>query len=186
MGRRLTLILGGARSGKSRYAQELAGRWGGRVLYVATAAALDSEMAARIAAHKRERPPAWDVLEQTSQVGPAVAEFLDHRFIEVVIVDCLTLLASNVLSALPEPLDPAHVESALNAEVTELLRVYEGSTALWLIISNEVGMGIVPPYPLGRSYRDALGRINQRVAATADEVVFLVAGLPMKLKGEST
>jgi len=182
MGRRLTLILGGARSGKSRYAQEAATRCGGRVLYVATAAVLDDEMAARIVAHKRERPHDWELLEKTSRVGPAVAEFLKHRAIDVVIVDCLTLLASNVLLALPEPLDPGHAASALDAEVAELLGVWEGGSAHWLIISNEVGMGIVPPYPLGRAYRDVLGRVNQRLAAAAEEVIFLVAGLPMKLK----
>jgi adenosylcobinamide kinase/adenosylcobinamide-phosphate guanylyltransferase len=140
-------------------------------------------MAARITAHKRERPNDWNVLEKTLQVGPAIADFLEHQPVDVVLLDCLTLLASNVLSAFPEPLGLNQGQTALNSEVAQLLHAYKGSAAHWIIVSNEVGLGIVPPYPLGRLYRDALGRINQRLAAAADEVVFLVAGLPMKLKG---
>jgi adenosylcobinamide kinase/adenosylcobinamide-phosphate guanylyltransferase len=183
MGRRLTLILGGARSGKSRYAQELASQDGGRVLYVATAAALDDDMAARIAAHRQQRPSHWDVLERTRGVGGAVAERWQRQPADVVLLDCLTLLASNVLSALPGSVDPAEGERALNSEVDALLHAWAESAAHWIIVSNEVGLGIVPPYPLGRLYREALGRLNQRLAATADAVFFLVAGLPLKLKG---
>jgi adenosylcobinamide kinase/adenosylcobinamide-phosphate guanylyltransferase len=101
---------------------------------------------------------------------------------EVVLVDCLTLLASNVILALPEPVEIAAAEAALRVEVDALLAAYAASRASWVLVSNEVGLGIVPAYPLGRVYRDALGRANQQLAAVADEVLFMVAGLPMKVK----
>ena len=100
----------------------------------------------------------------------------------MVLVDCLTLLASNVILALPEPVGVAAAEDALRAEVDALLAAYAESRATWIIVSNEVGLGIVPSYPLGRVYRDALGRANQQLAAAADEVLFMVAGLPMRVK----
>ncbi len=180
MGKRLTLVLGGARSGKSAYAQKLAAERGERVLYVATAEAGDGEMADRIAAHRAERPAHWKTLEAPRQVGGAIR--LNHGEANVILIDCLTLLASNAIVPLPEPVTMQAAEAALNAEVDGLLAAYVESRAEWIIISNEVGLGLVPPYPLGRVYRDALGRANQRLAAEAGEVLFMVAGLPMKLK----
>ena len=178
MGKRLTLILGGARSGKSAYAQHLAAERGNDVLYVATAEAGDDEMAARIAAHRAERPAHWRTLEAPRQVGSAIRVVAGDA--GVVLIDCLTLLASNVIVPLPEPVA---AEAALIAEVDGLLAAYAARQAQWIVISNEVGLGLVPPFPLGRAYRDALGRANQRLAAAADEVVFMVAGLPMRVKG---
>lgn len=180
MGKRLTLILGGARSGKSSHAQKLAGERGSKVLYVATAEAGDEEMAQRIAAHRSERPEHWRTLEAASGVGEAIRERGGEA--EVVLLDCLTLLANNVIVPLPEPVTAESAEAALNAEVDGLLSAYEASRAEWIVISNEVGLGLVPPYPLGRVYRDALGRANQRLASAADEVMFMVAGLPWVLK----
>ncbi len=180
MGKRLTLVLGGARSGKSTYAQKLAAERGERVLYVATAEAGDGEMADRIAAHRAERPAHWKTLEAARQVGGAIR--LNRGEANVILIDCLTLLASNAIIPLPEPATAQAAEAALNVEVDDLLAAYAESQAEWIIISNEVGLGLVPPYPLGRVYRDALGRANQRLAAEADEVLFMVAGLPLKLK----
>jgi adenosylcobinamide kinase/adenosylcobinamide-phosphate guanylyltransferase len=180
MGKRLTFILGGARSGKSTHAQRLAAERGNDVLYVATAEAGDDEMAARIAAHRAERPAHWRTLEAPRQVGSAIRVVAGDA--GVVLIDCLTLLANNVIAPLPEPVTAEAAEAALNAEVDELLAAYSESEAEWIVISNEVGLGLVPPYPLGRAYRDALGRANQRLAAAADEVVFMVAGLPMQVK----
>jgi adenosylcobinamide kinase/adenosylcobinamide-phosphate guanylyltransferase len=100
----------------------------------------------------------------------------------MVLIDCLTLLANNVIAPLPEPIEYEEAERVLNAELDDLLTVYAESEAAWIIVSNEVGLGLVPPYPLGRVYRDALGKANQRLAAVADEVVFMVAGLPLKVK----
>ncbi len=181
MGKRLTLILGGARSGKSDYARRLAAERGDRVLYVATAEPGDDEMAARIAAHRAERPAQWQTLEAPHHIGQALRSHLSRA--AVILIDCLTLLASNVIAPLPEPVTAEAAEAALNAEVDELLAAYADSAAEWIVISNEVGLGLVPPYPLGRVYRDALGRANQRLAAAADEVLFMVAGLPMRVKG---
>ena len=184
MPKRLILILGGARSGKSAYAEQLAGAHGGPVAYVATAEAHDEEMAARIAAHQAHRPAHWTTLEAPRKVGAAIRRALAARpgYFDTVLIDCMTLIASNVILALPEPATVEAAENALRAEVNDLLAAYATSEATWLVVSNEVGLGVVPPYPLGRLYRDALGRANQQLAAAADEVVFMVAGLPMKVK----
>ncbi len=182
MTRKLTLILGGARSGKSALAQKMAAEGGRTVLYVATATAGDEEMAARIAAHRAERPAHWRTLEAPLRVGAAIAAATADAGPELVLVDCLTLLANNVLGRLPETISASEAEAALAAEVDGLLAAYEAGSAVWIIVSNEVGLGLVPPYPLGRLYRDALGRANQRLAAAADEVLFMVAGLPLALK----
>ncbi len=151
------------------------------MIYVATAEAGDEEMAARIAAHRAERSLQWQTLEAPRNVGSAIDS--NSGDAEVILIDCLTLLANNVIVPLPEPVTCEAAEAALNAEVEGLLSAYDASHAEWVIISNEVGLGLVPPYPLGRVYRDALGRANQRLAAAADEVLFMVAGLPMKVKG---
>lgn len=181
MGKQFTLILGGARSGKSSYAEAQAAALDGEVLYVATAEAWDEEMAARIAAHRSRRPTTWRTLEAPRQTGAAIAAALTPD-VACVVVDCITLLASNVLLSLPETSDEVTAASALLAEIDALLAAYAQSHATWFVVSNEVGLGIVPAYPLGRLYRDALGRANQRLAAAADRVVLMVAGLPMIIK----
>lgn len=185
MTRRLTLILGGARSGKSSYAEALAAERGGQVLYVATAEAWDDEMSARIAAHRAQRPPQWRTLESPRHPGAAIGRDLQSHALgaDVVLVDCITLLANNVLIALPEGASEVQATAALMDEVNELLDAWQATNAEWILVSNEVGLGIVPAYPLGRLYRDALGRANQRLAAAADCVVLMVAGIPMAVKG---
>lgn len=180
MGQKLTVIFGGARSGKSYYAQKLAAEHARQVLYVATAQAGDEEMQTRITAHRAERPAHWATLEAPLQVGAAIGGWPGEA--DVILIDCLTLLASNVIVPLPEPVTEQNATEVLFAEVDQLLHAYAQSEAEWIIISNEVGLGLVPPYPLGRVYRDALGRANQRLAAVANEVLFMVAGLPMKVK----
>lgn len=185
--KRLILVLGGARSGKSTYAEKLAAEASpeGRVLYVATAEAWDDEMRARIAKHRAQRPAGWQTVEAPTGAGRAAAEAASDA--EVVLIDCLTLLTSNVIIALPESAmaDAARAEAAASAEVQEILRAYKASDATWIVVSNEVGLGLVPPTPLGRLYRDALGRVNQKLATEADTVLFMVAGLPMTLKGQT-
>lgn len=185
MGKRLTLVLGGARSGKSSYAEALAGAQGGGVLYVATAEAWDDEMRRRIEAHKAQRPAHWRTVEAPRHPGVSIAAAPAAGGPQptAVLVDCLTLLANNILITLPEDASEAEATAALLAEVNELLAAYQASDAHWIIVSNEVGLGIVPAYPLGRLYRDALGRANQHVAARADTVVFMIAGIPMQVKG---
>jgi adenosylcobinamide kinase/adenosylcobinamide-phosphate guanylyltransferase len=180
MGERLIFLLGGARSGKSHYAETWARTHGREVLFIATAQAFDDEMCERIAAHRASRPAAWHTLEAPLHVGAAI-HALDAA-VDTVVVDCLTLLASNVLLTLPDECTQADADRAILAEVESLIAAYHGSAGTWLVISNEVGMGIVPPYRLGRLYRDALGRANQHLARHADEVLLLVAGIAWKLK----
>jgi adenosylcobinamide kinase / adenosylcobinamide-phosphate guanylyltransferase len=177
MGKQLIFILGGARSGKSAYAQRLAEKLGGsNVVYVATAEAGDDEMRARIAAHRAKRPAGWRTMEAPQLTGLDLAGNA-----RVVLLDCVTLLVSNAVIAAGDEVDGSTAEAAAGGEVDALLAAYTEGSATWIAISNEVGMGLVPPYPLGRLYRDALGRANQRIAAAADRVFLLVAGLPWKL-----
>ncbi len=186
MATKLTLILGGARSGKSTYAEKLAAQPAphqGTVLYVATAQAWDDDMASRIAAHQAQRPSHWHTLEAPVNVGRAV---LEAPPTDVILMDCLTLLASNVIAPL-DTTDQTVANQALDAEIDALCEAFTVTTARtrtthWIIVSNEVGLGIVPAYPLGRLYRDALGRANQRLATLADDVFFMVAGLPLTVK----
>ena len=203
MATQLTLILGGARSGKSSYAEALAaelaaelaagagaahGAAQGSVLYVATAEAFDDEMRVRIANHRAQRPAHWRTLEAPRHPGAALAQLLQAGQGErpaVVLLDCLTLLANNVLIALPEGAGEVEAAAALGAEVDELLAAMrmDDAPAHWIIVSNEVGLGIVPATPLGRLYRDVLGRANGRLAAAADRVVLMVAGIALAVKG---
>lgn len=186
--RRLVLVLGGARSGKSAYAEgratALAGPHG-RVLYVATAEALDDEMARRIVHHRASRPASWRTVEEPRD--PAAAMRAAAPDTRVVLLDCITLWLSNLLSALQAQddgaPDEAAAEEAVDAGVSDLLAAYQEGTADLVLVSNEVGLGIVPVYPLGRLYRDLLGRVNIRLAAAADEVVLMVAGIPLRVKG---
>jgi len=180
MAAKFTLILGGARSGKSRHAQHLAEAAGGSVLFVATAEAGDEEMAARIAAHRAARPAHWMTLEEPRHLAEALRARQPHP--RVIVLDCITLWVSNLLLGLPDPPQAEEAEILVNRELEALLECIQSSPAHWLVVSNEVGLGLVPPYPLGRLYRDLLGSVNQRLAAAADEVLFMVAGLPLRVK----
>lgn len=181
MPKELVLILGGARSGKSTYAEKLALELGGPdVLYIATAQAFDEEMRARIAAHRAARPQGWRTLEAPSLLAASLAEAAGPA--RVVLLDCLTLLASNAVLTLGEEPSAQAAEAAVDAEISALLAACRESNATWIVVSNEVGLGLVPPYPLGRAYRDALGRANQRLAEAVDRVLFMVAGLPLTVK----
>jgi adenosylcobinamide kinase/adenosylcobinamide-phosphate guanylyltransferase len=178
--KRLILVLGGARSGKSRLAEQLAARLGKRVAYLATAEAADPEMAARIAHHRARRPASWQTVEAPLRVGEALAHLAGQA--DVVLLDCLTLLASNLLAPLGANPDPLEAEARLEREIDALLAAYEAGQASLVIVSNEVGWGLVPTWPLGRVYRDILGRAHQRLAARADRVLLVVAGIAVDLK----
>jgi adenosylcobinamide kinase/adenosylcobinamide-phosphate guanylyltransferase len=184
MGKRLIFLLGGARSGKSNYAENWAMRYGQNVLYVATAEALDEEMQIRIAKHRESRPDNWTTVEAPLRVGDAIhaTESASASEADTVIIDCLTVLSANVLLQQPDDSTQEQIDAAIQNELEAMMRAYERSTASWLIVSNEVGMGVVPPSRLGRYYRDALGRANQFIARQANDVLLLIAGIPMRLQ----
>lgn len=176
----LTFILGGARSGKSAFAETLARQSRRPVLYVATAQALDDEMRERVRQHQQRRPADWRTLEAHLQVGQAVQAMA--RPDELVLLDCLTLLVSNVILAAGEDVSMQEAQPRVESEVNSLLAFAQAHPAPVIIVSNEVGLGGVPLYPLGRIYQDALGWANQRVAAAAAQVYWVVAGLPIEIK----
>lgn len=162
------LVLGGARSGKSAFAERLATEFGAPVVYVATASAIDEEMAERIAHHRARRPSAWRTLEATTDLASQLASHVG-----TVVIEDLTLLLSNHMqrdTATAEPLTVEELETLWELDLNVIL------------VSNEVGMGLVPEYPLGRHFRDALGRVNQHAAGKCDQVYFILAGLPLRLK----
>jgi adenosylcobinamide kinase/adenosylcobinamide-phosphate guanylyltransferase len=174
------LLTGGARSGKSRWAQELAQKTGGAVLFVATAEAGDDEMESRIKTHKASRPKDWITLEVTTHIGGQIAKNIGKA--KTVIIDCITLLTSNVFQQFDEKTDPSSVEKALTAEINELIDCMKNSKADFIIVTNEVGLGIVPADRVSRLYRDLLGKANQMLAKYADEVYLMVSGIPVAVK----
>jgi len=188
MAKQCILILGGARSGKSRFAVKMALQLGDKVLFVATAEALDDEMRQRIEEHKRNRPSSWRTIEVPIGAGRRIREEVGDA--QVVIVDCLTLLVSNVIGHCgddPEPINAELVQTRLTAEIEELIECIDGSSATFILVSNEVGMSLVPGNRLGRLYRDFLGKVNQVLAERADGVYFMLSGMPLTLKqGDST
>ncbi len=178
---KVILILGGARSGKSTTAEQLAQQIGGdEVLFVATAEGKDPEMQTRIFAHRQQRPAGWQTLEAPRHPTDDLSRM---TLPAVVVVDCITLLVSNLLLTLPDDCTQAEANRAVLGEIDALVSLQQVHPATWILVSNEVGMGIVPPFPLGRLYRDALGMANQRLARAANEVILMVAGLRWYLKG---
>jgi adenosylcobinamide kinase/adenosylcobinamide-phosphate guanylyltransferase len=168
---RTTLILGGARSGKSRFAQALAEQSEVRLVYVATAGAYDAEMEERIERHREDRGERWETVEEQYDLAAVIARHSGSG--ATLLIDCLTLWLSNMM------LNEQDVARALDG-IIAALKVCDGHV---ILVSNEVGSGIVPETPLGRAFRDEAGRLNQRVAAQADAVALVVAGLPLWLKG---
>lgn len=166
-------ILGGARSGKTRYAAELAQKSGRMVAFVATAEAKDSEMKSRIKLHKKTRPKHWTTFEEPRDVTALLSK-IGKKF-ECIIVDCLTLLVSNLFL---EGLSHKSIEEKLYG----LVKCLKNARGRVFVVSNEVGLGIVPQNKTGRYFRDIAGKINQVVAKEADEVYFMVSGIPWKIK----
>ncbi|HFB98242.1 MAG TPA: bifunctional adenosylcobinamide kinase/adenosylcobinamide-phosphate guanylyltransferase [Bryobacterales bacterium] len=167
---RVILILGGARSGKSRHAESLAEAHAGRRVYVATAEAGDEEMARRIAIHQARRGEGWRTVEEPLElIATLRAVAAGDAF---VLVDCVTLWLSNLMRA----------GRSIGQEVTDLCEILPALPGHVCLVSNEVGLGIVPDTPLGRCFRDEAGFVNQMLAQTADEALFMVAGLPLRLK----
>ncbi len=173
---RLALILGGARSGKSRYALGLAARCPAPRLFVATGEPRDAEMEARIEAHQRERGSDWATREVPLELAAALIDVQDHY--GVIVVDCLTMWVSNLL--LQEGASPGSIQTAGENLIAALAQ----TAAPTILVSNEVGWGIVPENPLARKFRDQAGWLHQRLAQVADLVVLVVAGVPMLIKGD--
>lgn len=178
----LTLITGGARSGKSAFAESLARDAARPVTYIATLEPLDEEMRDRIARHRARRPVAWRTVEATADLAAAVREAGEG---DTVLLDCIAVWTSNRLLALqdeaPSPASLATLEDALAAEVRALLAAMAARDGAGIIVTNEVGDGLVPPYALGRAYRDLLGRVNQQVSRAAADAYLVVAGRALPL-----
>lgn len=176
----IIFILGGARSGKSAFAEQLAKQRGGdAVLVIATAQALDEEMRDRIAQHRRDRPPAWQTLEATRDIPEALRHC--KTMPSLILLDCLTLLVTNELLA-----DEQDLESRVMCQLDLLTEWVHLRDIDLILVSNEVGLGIVPENALARTFRDVLGRVNARAAKSADKVYWMVAGLPFDVKAHSS
>jgi adenosylcobinamide kinase/adenosylcobinamide-phosphate guanylyltransferase len=171
---KITLILGGARSGKSGHALSLAKKYK-KVAFIATCLGLDKEMQERIRLHKESRPKHWKTFEEPKDLAKLL-EGLSNNF-DCIIVDCLTLLVSNLILA-------GDKQEQVAEKIKKLLLALNKRKARIILVSNEVGSGLVPANKLGRDFRDVAGRVNQMVAKNAGEVFFVVAGIPLKIKGE--
>ena len=176
MGYRITFVIGGARSGKSSFALREAAKIEGRKAYIATAQALDDEMTERIRKHKDERGAEWDTFEEPVKVPEIIADIKDKY--SVIVLDCLTIWLSNMMCS----------NIDCNTKIDDLITVLKNSQLSTLnsrlfIVSNEVGMGIVPENELARRFRDMAGFLNQKAAEIADEVYLVTAGIPTKIKG---
>lgn len=164
------LILGGARSGKSRHAQSLAEAFDGGLIFIATGEAFDEEMADRIDRHRADRGPRWRTVEAPLALGDAIRAHATPD--KLLLIDCLTLWVSNLM----------HAERDIVDATNELITAMGEAPGPVILVANEVGLGIVPDNALARRFRDEAGRVNQAVAAAADEVSFVAAGLPLRLK----
>ena len=171
---KITFILGGARGGKSTAALKMAKKYGDEVAFVATATVFDKEMKARIALHKKNRPSVWATYEEPKNVVPILRKI--NSKVKLVIIDCLTLLISNMLL---DGMKDLEIEN----RVIQMLETLRSAKYKSVIVSNEVGLGLHPNNALGRRFRDLQGRVNQMVAGKADQVLFMVSGIPMKVKG---
>lgn len=187
----VTLVLGGARSGKSGFAQELVSKMASSdepVYYVATAFARDGEMVRRVARHRQDRPSHWITLEAQEEVHSAIKELPQGS---ILLLDCVTMMITNFMFSLSSDWDDISGDqeeqgiSATLSYVDQVLLALRSRSIKAVLVSNEVGMGLVPPYPLGRIFRDIAGWVNQKIAKDADSVYLLTAGIPQKIKGGS-
>jgi adenosylcobinamide kinase/adenosylcobinamide-phosphate guanylyltransferase len=183
---KLILVTGGARSGKSRFAEKKASDFGDRVLYIATAVAFDEEMKERIRRHRQQRPSGWETLEAYRDFETSLPGLLAGR--DAVLLDCVTVMVSNIL--LQKAMDWEGisveeinaVEKEVDSQVRSLLSIIKNAEIPFVLVTNELGMGVVPPYALGRAFRDIAGRVNQILAGEAEEVYLCVSGIPVKIK----
>lgn len=184
---RIVLVTGGARSGKSRFAEELITGFGPDIAYIATARVLDEEMVDRVARHRLQRPAIWRTFEAPEQPSTVVAAE-GYRY-DGLLLDCLTVLVTNRILAQsvewdrPDMTRLNGIEAAVMAEIEAMITAVDAGCADLVAVTNEVGCGIVPATPLARFFRDCAGRVNQRMAAAAAEVYWVVSGIPVRIKG---
>ena len=187
-------LLGGARSGKSSFAEELAGKLSEKVAYIATAEVIDSEMQKRIDVHRSRRPASWKTLEFGS-ITPSIKDFevIIKRILlddyKVAIIDCITILLFRLIHKyrldemeIIDSILEKKIENEINIFFSEFIDLAVSSGLKLIIVSNELGMGVVPSYPLGRIFRDLMGTVNKQIAAASDEAYFFIAGLKQKIK----
>lgn len=183
---RLILVTGGARSGKSSFAEETVKKFGDNALYIATSIPFDDEMKLRIKKHREQRPSNWETLEAYKDLGVHLDGRLEGK--SAAMLDCVTIMVTNLI--FEENLDWDNVkagdilriEGYVQSEMEKLIRIIKESTIPFVLVTNELGMGIVPEYASARIFRDIAGRVNQMIARAADEVYFCVSGIPMKIK----
>ena len=183
---KLILVTGGARSGKSTFAEEYVRKLGGNVLYIATSIPFDDEMKERIKRHKAQRPSEWQTVEAYKDMDLQLKDGLKGR--DAVLLDCITIMVSNLMleramdweGVSPEEINA--VEAYVKDEIDKLIKTAMDSEIPFIIVTNELGMGVVPPYELGRAIRDIAGRVNQMLAKASEEVYLCVSGIPVKIK----
>jgi len=183
---KLILVTGGARSGKSTFAEDRAKEFGQKVLYVATSKPIDDEMKQRIAKHRAQRPEEWETLEEYKNLDTILVNIIQDK--DAVLLDCITIMITNLM--LDECIDwdnltrdkVEEIENLVKHQIERLISLSKMSVVPFILVTNEVGLGVVPPSAIGRDFRDIAGRINQMLAKAADEVYFCVSGIPMKIK----
>lgn len=182
----IILVTGGARSGKSNFAESLCIKQNNRTAYIATSIAFDDEMKNRVKKHQESRPKEWSTYEIYKDIYSIIEELGDNY--DTVIMDCVTLMVNNLMFTYGIEVDEANseelnkMEDYIRDQITKLLEAVEKTNLYFVIVSNEIGMGIVPENKLSRVYGDFVGRANQLIAKYSDEVYFVVSGIPMKVK----
>lgn len=184
---KIVLVTGGARSGKSTFAETMVKEMGKTIGYIATAKITDDDMARRIEHHKKQRPSNWSTFERFKDFT-ALKNDPAYRQCDTLLLDCITILTTNLMFDVDVDYDQCTmdeveaVEAMIRMEIDQLLKLVRETRQNIVIVSNEVGLGLVPPYRLGNLFRDIAGRMNQMIAKEADEAYFIVSGLPIKLK----
>ncbi|MCX7747641.1 MAG: bifunctional adenosylcobinamide kinase/adenosylcobinamide-phosphate guanylyltransferase [Clostridia bacterium] len=180
------LVTGGARSGKSSFAEETVKSFGERILYIATAIPFDEEMKLRVEKHKARRPSNWDTLEKYKEFDTQMESHLTGK--SGVLLDCITVMITNIMMEMNVKWDEIrkedikNVENCVYREVEKLMELIKRTSVEFVLVTNEVGMGIVPEYPISRLFRDIAGRVNQMLAKNAREVYLCVSGISVKIK----
>ncbi|NSW90102.1 MAG: bifunctional adenosylcobinamide kinase/adenosylcobinamide-phosphate guanylyltransferase [Firmicutes bacterium] len=183
---KLVFVTGGARSGKSRFAEKLAAEQGKKVLYIATSIPFDDEMKIRIEIHRARRPEEWETVEAYRDLDKVIENNLAGK--SAVLLDCITVMITNLMVESNSNWDKMktdelyNIEAVINCEIDKFIYTAKKKEPLFVAVSNEVGMGLVPEYVMSRVFRDIAGRINQKLADAADEVFFCVSGIPLKIK----